>query len=382
MSLKYVLHLTASERQALTQIAKGRGGHRHPDEGKVERARALLKCDAGPEGAGETDEAIAAALDISASRVGRWRRQAVAEGPEAVLERRARAPRSGQRDGAGEAQLLQLAQSTPPAGPARWILRLRAHQLEARAVVTQLSYETVRRTPEKDELPPWRRLQRCYPPVCEAEFVGPMEEVLDLYGQPYDARYPVICMDERPKQLLAERQTPHPARSGRPATYDHEYVRHGACAVWLFVEPLGQWRTANATARRTAADWARQVQALVDHPRYRRAERLTLVCNNLNTHAYASFYRAFPPDAALRLARRVRLVFTPRHGTWLNMAEPELSILTRQVLAPCMATQAEVHAQAAAWAEACNAAQTGIDWQFRTEDARVQIKKLYPIIKT
>ena len=209
-----------------------------------------------------------------------------------------------------------------------------------------------------------------------------MEEVLDLYCQPYDARYPVICMDEQPKQLLAETRTPRPAQPGRPATYDYEYVRHGSCTVWLFVEPLGQWRTANATARRTAVDWAHQVKALADHPRYRQAERLILVCDNLNTHTYASFYRAFPPAEARRLARRVRLVFTPKHGSWLHRAEPELSVLTRQALAPRMATQAAVHAQVAAWAEDRNAAQTGLDWQFRTEDARVRLKHLYPVIET
>ena len=210
----------------------------------------------------------------------------------------------------------------------------------------------------------------------------PMEEVLDLYGQPYDARYPVICMDEQPKQLRAETRTPRPAQPGRPATYDYEYVRRGSCTVWLFVEPLGPWRTAHATARRTAVDWAHQVKALADHPRYRQAERLIRVCDNLNTHAYASFYRAFPPAEARRLARRVRLVFTPRHGSWLNRAEPELSVLTRQALAPRMATQAAVHAQVAAWAEDRNAAQTGLDWPFRTEDARVRLKHLYPVIET
>lgn len=149
MSRKYVLHLTASEREALTRIAKGRCGRRRPAGWKRERARALLKCDAGPEGEGWTDEAIAAALDVSARSVGRWRRQAVEEGPEAVRERRAHAPRPCQRDGAGEAQLLQWAQSAPPDGRARGTLRLLAQELQARAVGAEISYETVRRTLKK-----------------------------------------------------------------------------------------------------------------------------------------------------------------------------------------------------------------------------------------
>ena len=149
MSLKYVLHLTASERQVLTRIAKGRCGRPRPAVWPVERARALLKCDAGPEGAGWTDEEIAAALDVSAGRVGRWRRPAVTEGPEAVRERQAKVPRRSRLDGAGEAQLLQWAQSTPPAGQARWTLRALARALEARGIVTCIRYETVRCTLKK-----------------------------------------------------------------------------------------------------------------------------------------------------------------------------------------------------------------------------------------
>ncbi len=212
--------------------------------------------------------------------------------------------------------------------------------------------------------------------------MGAMEEVLNCYSRPYDARYPVICMDEQSKSLRANKWPPQPARPGHPATYDYEYVRCGTCTIWMFVEPLGQWRTATATARRTAVDWAHQVKALVDHPRYRQAERLILVCDNLNTHAYASFFRAFPTAEAERLVRRVQLLFTPRHGSWLNMAEPELSVLTRQALSPRMATQDAVHAQVTAWAEARNAAQKGINWQFRTADARVRLKHLYPVIET
>ncbi len=223
-------------------------------------------------------------------------------------------------------------------------------------------------------------MPRCYPPVQDEAFVGAMEAVLYLYSRPRDARYPVICMDEHAKFLRADKWPSQPARPGCPATYDYEYVRCGACTVWMFVEPLGPWRTTNVTARRTAVDWARQVKALVDHPRYRHAERLIRVCDNLNTHAYRSFFRAFPRAEAERLVRRVQRVFTPRHGSWLNMAEPERSVLTRQALSPRMPTQEAVHAQVTAWAEDRNAAQKGIDWQFRTADARVRLKHLYPSI--
>ena len=209
-----------------------------------------------------------------------------------------------------------------------------------------------------------------------------MEAVLNLYSRLYDPRYPVICMDEQPKLLRSDKWPSQPARPGRPAIYDYAYVRRGTCTIGMFVEPLGPWRTVSATARRTAVDWAHQVKALVDHPRYRAAERLILVCDHLNTHAYRSFFRAFPRAEAARLVRRVRLVFTPRHGSWLHRAEPELSVLTRQALSPRRATQEEVHAQVTAWAEDRHAAQKGINWQFRTADARVRLQKLYPTVET
>ena len=260
MSLQYALPLTRSERQFLTRIAQGRGGAPRPTVWQVVRARARLKCDIG-----------------------------------------------------GEAHLLQRAQSAPPVGYARWTLRLLARELAARGVGPRISYETVRRTLKK-RTTPWRRVPRGYPTVPEEEFVASMEKGLDLYSQPYAARYPVIGRDEHAQLLRAATRPPCPARPGHPATYDYAYVRHGPCAVWLFVEPLGPWRTAHATARRTAVDWAHPVRALVNHPRYRQAECLIRVCDHLNTHAYASFLRAFPPAEAQRLAPRVHLVFTSRHG--------------------------------------------------------------------
>ena len=223
---------------------------------------------------------------------------------------------------------------------------------------------------------------RGYPPVPDAAFVGAREKGLHFYRRPYDARYPVICRDEQPKPLRSDKRPSQPARPGYPATYDYAYVRHGTCTLWMFGEPLGLWRTVHATARRTAGDWAHPVKALADHPRDRHAERLIRVCDNLNTHAYASFFRAFPPAEARRRVPRVQRVFTPRHGRWLHRAEPELSVLTRQALSPRMATQDAVPAQVTAWAEDRHAAQKGINWQFRTADARVRLQKLYPAFET
>ena len=208
-----------------------------------------------------------------------------------------------------------------------------------------------------------------------------MEQVLEVYCRPYDARHPVICMDEQPKQLIDEVRVPIPARPGEEAKEDFEYVRRGVCVAWMFVEPLAGWRTTPVSQRRTAIDWAQQVKEVVDAPRYAHAERITLVSDQLNTHRLASLYEAFPPEEALRLARKLELVHTPKHGSWLNMAEPELSVLTRQCLGKRIGRMERVYELAQQWATARNQRQTGIDWQFRTKQARTKLKYLYPKIE-
>lgn len=221
----------------------------------------------------------------------------------------------------------------------------------------------------------------CIPPEEDAAFVAQMEQVLEVYQRPYDPRFPVINMDEQHKQLIQETRHPIAAAPGRVARVDYEYVRQGACVVWMFVEPLGGWRRVNVTSNRTSEDWARQVQQVVDHPRYSQAERITLVCDNLNTHGVAALYQTFPPPEALRLARKLEMVHTPKHGSWLNMAESELSALTRQCLARRIPEQIQVAQESTAWAERRNRQQTGVDWRFTTANARIKLKYLYPKIK-
>lgn len=229
---------------------------------------------------------------------------------------------------------------------------------------------------------PWRRAMWCIPPKGDGRFVARMEEVLDVYARPLDPLRPVVCMDEQPKQLISETRAPIPMSPGAVERVDHEYAREGVCTVWMFVEPLGAWRDVRATERRTAVDWAAQVRRLVDDPRYAGAERITLVCDNLNTHDFGSLYDAFPAGEARRVARRLDMVFTPAHGSWLNMAEPELSVLTRQALGDRIASLAEVRARASAWAEDRNRRQTGIDWHYTVDNARHKLKRLYPLIES
>jgi hypothetical protein len=220
----------------------------------------------------------------------------------------------------------------------------------------------------------------CIPPDQDADFVCSMEQVLEVYKRPYDAQHPVVCMDEQPKQLIAESRPPVPMSSGQIRKEDYEYVREGTCQIWMFAEPLGGWRSVRVSERKTALDWAGQVKALVDDPRFESAERITLVCDNLNTHKLSSLYQAFAPEEAMRIARKLEIVHTPKHGSWLNVAESELSVLTRQCLSGHIGERSGVESQAKAWEEKRNKKQKGVQWQFTTEDARTKLYRLYPKI--
>jgi hypothetical protein len=221
----------------------------------------------------------------------------------------------------------------------------------------------------------------CIPPEQDAAFVSQMEQVLEVYHRPYDPQFPVVNMDEQHKQLIEEVALPLPATPGCPARVDYEYVRRGACVVWMFVEALAGWRDVSVTETRTAVDWADRVRQVVDHPRYAEAECITLICDNLNTHTLASLYQAFPPEEALRIAQRIDIVHSPKHGSWLNIAESELSVLTRQCLDRRLPEQSRVAEECNLWNEQRNNQQVGVDWQFETADARIKLRHLYPKIK-
>lgn len=208
-----------------------------------------------------------------------------------------------------------------------------------------------------------------------------MEDVLDVYQKPYEPNWPQVCMDEQPVQLVKETRTPVPAAPGQPARYDYEYERNGTANLFLFVEPLGGKRHVNVTPRRTAVDWAYQIQELLD-VHYPQAQGIRLVMDNLNTHTIASLYQAFPPEQARRLAARLDIHYTPKHGSWLNIAEIELAALTKQALNRRIPDPDALRRQTAAWQHNRNASQTGVDWQFTTEDARIKLKTLYPQIQT
>lgn len=222
----------------------------------------------------------------------------------------------------------------------------------------------------------------CIPPKQNADFVAHMEDVLEVYSRPYNPKYPVVCMDEQPFQLLDEYLIPIPmSETNHIEKYDCEYVRKGSCSIFMFTEPLGGWREAHALPRRTAIDWATQIKWLVDEA-YPDAYKIILVMDNLNTHAVSSLYKAFPPDEAFRLSQKLEIHYTPKHGSWLDIAEIELSALTRQCLLEVrIPTIDDLNRNLIAWFCNRNASQKSVSWHLSTTDARIKLKHLYPEIK-
>ena len=219
------------------------------------------------------------------------------------------------------------------------------------------------------------------PPEADAEFVAAMEDVLEVHEKPYDARCPVLNMDEQPVQLLKETRTPIPATKEHGKRVDYEYERAGTANIFLFTEPLAGWREVSVRKTKTKVDWAVEMARLLEG-RYAHCEKVLLVCDNLNTHTKGAFYEAFEPQRARELVRRIEFHHTPKHGSWLNIAENELSSLTRQ----CVSGQrfgdvAALQREATAWSTDVNTTQRGVDWQMKIDDARTKLKSVYPTTK-
>ena len=220
------------------------------------------------------------------------------------------------------------------------------------------------------------------PPEQDAEFVADMEAVLATYAEPYDPKNPKLCMDEQPVQLLLETKIPLPATKEHGERVDYEYERNGTASIFMFTEPLAGFRQATVRRRRTKEDWALEVAHLMD-TRYADCDTVTLICDQLNTHTNGAFYVAFEPAVARAYLERIRFVYTPKHGSWLNIAECELSALSRQCLAGRRIGYLEVlQHETAAWSTDINEKQRAVDWQFQIHDARLKLKHLYPKIKT
>ena len=207
-----------------------------------------------------------------------------------------------------------------------------------------------------------------------------MEEILDIYTREYDEKHPLVCMDECPRQLIGETRIPIPCKPGRPECFDTEYVRNGTCSIFMFTAPLIGWRRAEVTEQRTRIDWALQIKKLIDID-FHDAEKIVIVMDNLNTHTIGSLYKAFPPEEAKRLRDKIEIHYTPKHGSWLNMAEIENNVLINHGLSERIPTIEQMKKEVEAWNKDRNQGEKKINWRFTTEDARIKLKRLYPLIE-
>ncbi|MGH9808773.1 MAG: IS630 family transposase [Terriglobia bacterium] len=374
---KYIVRLSAEERATLEAlINKGRHA-----AALLLKARILLKADVSDTGEGWSDGRIVKALDTSPATVARTRRRLVEEGFDAVLTRK-HSPNSARKrifDGAAEAKLIALVRSPPPKGRARWTLELLEDKVVELKIVDRASDNTIGRTPKKNVLKPHLNKQWVIPPDASAAFVAAMEAVLAVYHRPRDPACPLVCLDEASKQLIAETRVPITAKPGRHARIDYEYERNGTANIFMLFAPLEGWRHIEVTDRHTALDYARLLRELSD-VWFPHAAKIALVQDNLNTHKPASLYEAFPPAEARRLVERFEWHYTPKHGSWLNMAESELSVVSGQCLDRRISDKQILTHEIAAWERDRNKKHAKADWQFTTADARVKLKRLYPAL--
>lgn len=370
MAKKYVVTLADEEREKLLKlIGSGTAKAR-----TISRARILLKANDG-----WPDKEISQALNVSIPTVERVRKRFVFEGFEACLmSRRSKRRYSRKLDGEQEARLVAMVCSSPPEGYARWSLRLLADRVVQMKIIDRISHETVRRVLDDNELKPWRREEWCIP-AANAEFVYHMEDVLGVYKRPVDPKRPLICFDESPEQLVSETRQALSIMPGQSEKYDYEYRREGVANLFMFFAPLQNWRKVKVTARRTKTDWAYCMRDLTDIY-FPQAEKIVMVQDQLNTHSPACLYEVFTPAEAKRILDRLEFHSTPKHGSWLNMAEIELSVLNRQCLNRCIPSQTVLIRETEAWTWQRNHKQATVDWQFSTDDARTKLKRLYPSI--
>ena len=367
MNIRYRVELSQSERGELMTLLSG---GKHPAR-KLKRAQILLAADGGA-----SDAEIATRVMVGGSTVYRTKRRFVEGNLEHAL---AEAPRVGaarKLTGKEEALLVATACSAPPAGRARWTLELLSDQLVRLTEHDSLSRETVRRRLAENHLKPWRKDMWCIPKV-DAAYVAAMEDVLDLYAEPYDPKRPVICFDESPTQLIGEVRAPIPAQPGQRERFDFEYRRNGTVNLFVLLDAHRPWRTVKVTRRRAAEDFAACMRELTDS-HFPEAEKTRVVLDNLSTHSPAALYSTFPPAEARRVLRRLEFHYTPKHASWLNMVEIEIGVLRSQCLDRRIDTRQRLEAEIAAWQRQRNDSGARINWMFTSQQARTKMARAYP----
>jgi transposase len=372
---KYRIKLTTEQREELIEISKN--GKKSAKQ--VNHAQVLLMADDNAVAGRWRDEDISQALNMHINTVASIRKKFVLEGVKPALQRKQREtpPNPPKLDGKQEAHLIAICCSDAPAGRARWTMELLAKELVARKLIISISKETVRTKLNQLELQPWKTTRFCIPEEDLPRFIAQMEDVLDIYSEPPDPNVPLICMDEAAMELTGDLYPSIPAKPGQTKKEDYHYERNGVQAIFMFVDPIKGWRRVSNRPHRTRSDWAEEIKQLLDED-YPDAPMIKLVCDNLNTHHIGSLYHTFPAETAHRLARRLSIHHTPRNGSWLNIAEIELSVLSQQCLDRRISRADLLKNELAAWQQERNQEHAQVKWQFTTADARIKLHHLYP----
>ncbi len=367
MNIRYRVDLSEAERIELEALLRG---GRHAAR-KLKRAQILLAADAGM-----PDETIAQSLGVGGSTVYRTKRRFVEGNLAKALHEEPRPGAARKLSAQEEALLVATACSRPPEGRARWTIELLAGEIVRLTEHDGISRETVRRRLAENELKPWREKMWCVPKI-DGEYVARMENVLDLYAEPPDPKYPVVCLDESPVQLIGEVREPIAAAPGQIERVDYEYRRCGTVNLFVAVDAHRPWRKVSVTQQRTAQDYAERLRELVDVD-YPGATCIRVVQDNLSTHTPGALYEAFPAPEAHRLLERLEFHYTPKHASWLNMVEIEIGVLKGQCLDRRIDNHAELEREIAAWERRRNAAGARVKWMFTTEKARAKMGRAYP----
>ena len=387
---KYNVALSSEEENLLNSITHI--GNKYSAR-EILHAQVLLHSNDNKPALKKDNREIAEWFGISPTTVNQIRKSYSEDGLDAALYRKTRMtpPVASKITGDFEAKVIATALGPPPEGYSRWTLRLLAEYCMEKQYIVSISHTKIGEMLNSNELTPHLSKYWCIPKQNDASFVANMEDILGIYQLPYCKEVPVICMDEKPLQLLGETreriaasplhldpdtQLPKP---GYCEKIDSEYIRCGTASIFMFTEPLGKWRHVSALEHRTKGDYAKIMKQLAEEY-YPDCKKIILVSDNLNTHNKAAFYEAFPPDEALRLAKRLEIHHTPKHGSWLNIAEIELSVMTSQCLKRRIPDLTLLNQQLSAWESSRNSCQKTVQWQFTTSDARRKLRWLYPKI--
>lgn len=385
----YEVNLSTEEIKQLEEITHKGGKH---SAKTIMHANILLQTNDKHYDQKMDNRKLAELFGVSPTTINQVRKMYATEGLQAALTRKTRLtpPNISKITGDFEAHVVAIALSPAPKGQARWTLRLLAEHCMEKDYIVSISHSAIGDMLNTNQVKPHLSKYWCIPKENDAHFVTHMEDVLSIYKTEYNPNIPVICMDEKPVQLLGEireRVSAKPLRidedtglpkPGEVEKIDSEYIRCGTASIFMFTEPLGGWRHVKAQKTRKKGDFAMMMREISDIY-YPHVEKIVLIADNLNTHNKASFYEAFSPDIAFELAQKFEFHYTPKHGSWLNIAETELSSLSVQ----CLGNQRinyleELNEIISAWESDRNTRQKGVNWQFTTEDARIKLKRLYP----